>query len=67
VQSAWRKDRNCKFFIRQQPMNIILVIFYLLGATPENLKNWYEKKGLWGHPLKRKMGRKGDGVTGRYI
>lgn len=30
--------------IRQQLMNIILVIFYLLGARPENLKKWYEKK-----------------------
>ncbi len=30
--------------IRQQVMNIILVIFYLLGARPENLKKWYEKK-----------------------
>ncbi len=28
--------------IRQQSMNIILVIFYLLGATPENPKRWYE-------------------------
>jgi rSAM/selenodomain-associated transferase 2 len=31
--------------IRQQLMNIILVIFYLLGASPQNLKRWYEKKG----------------------
>ena len=30
--------------IRQQVMNIILVTFYLLGARPENLKKWYEKK-----------------------
>jgi rSAM/selenodomain-associated transferase 2 len=30
--------------IRQQLMNIILVIFYLLGASPENLKKWYERK-----------------------
>lgn len=30
--------------IRQQLMNIVLVIFYLLGARPENLKKWYEKK-----------------------
>jgi rSAM/selenodomain-associated transferase 2 len=30
--------------IRQQLMNIILVIFYLLGARPENLKKWYERK-----------------------
>jgi len=30
--------------MRQQLMNIILVIFYLLGAKPENLKKWYEKK-----------------------
>ncbi len=30
--------------IRQQLMNIILVISYLLGARPENLKKWYERK-----------------------
>lgn len=30
--------------IRQQLMNIILVTFYLLGARPENLKKWYERK-----------------------
>jgi len=28
--------------IRQQLTNIILVIYYLLGAKPENLKKWYE-------------------------
>jgi rSAM/selenodomain-associated transferase 2 len=27
--------------LRQQLMNIILVIFYLLGARPETLKKWY--------------------------
>jgi len=27
--------------LRQQLMNIILVIFYLLGASPETLKKWY--------------------------
>jgi rSAM/selenodomain-associated transferase 2 len=27
--------------VRQQLMNIILVVFYLLGATPENLRKWY--------------------------
>jgi hypothetical protein len=32
--------------IRQQLMNIILVIFYLLGAKPGKLKKWYEKRGL---------------------
>ena len=30
--------------IRQQLMNIILVICYLLGAKPENLKKWYGRK-----------------------
>lgn len=30
--------------IRQQLMNIILVICYLLGARPENLIRWYERK-----------------------
>ena len=30
--------------IRQQLMNIILVIFYLLGARPEHLKKWYERR-----------------------
>ncbi len=30
--------------IHQQLMNIILVVFYLLGAKPENLKKWYERK-----------------------
>jgi hypothetical protein len=29
--------------LRQQLMNIILVIFYLLGARPETLKKWYGK------------------------
>ena len=29
--------------VRQQLMNIILVIFYLLGARPETLKKWYGK------------------------
>ena len=29
--------------VRQQMMNIILVIFYLLGARPETLKKWYGK------------------------
>ncbi|MGB7572817.1 MAG: TIGR04283 family arsenosugar biosynthesis glycosyltransferase [Thermodesulfobacteriota bacterium] len=29
--------------LRQQLLNIILVIFYLLGARPETLKKWYEK------------------------
>ena len=29
--------------MRQQLMNIILVIFYLLGARPETLKKWYGK------------------------
>ncbi len=28
--------------IRQQLTNILLVIFYLLGVRPENLKKWYE-------------------------
>jgi hypothetical protein len=27
--------------LRQQLMNIVLVIFYLLGAKPETLKKWY--------------------------
>jgi rSAM/selenodomain-associated transferase 2 len=31
--------------IRQQVTNIILVISYLLGAKPQNLKKWYERKG----------------------
>lgn len=31
--------------LRQQLMNIILVILYLLGARPETLKKWYGKKG----------------------
>jgi hypothetical protein len=29
--------------LRQQLTNIILVIFYLLGARPETLKKWYGK------------------------
>ena len=29
--------------LRQQLMNIILVIFYLLGMRPETLKKWYGK------------------------
>ncbi len=29
--------------LRQQLMNIILVISYLLGAKPETLKKWYKK------------------------
>jgi hypothetical protein len=29
--------------MRQQLVNIILVIFYLLGARPETLKKWYRK------------------------
>jgi rSAM/selenodomain-associated transferase 2 len=29
--------------IRQQLTNIFLVMFYLLGASPENLKKWYER------------------------
>jgi rSAM/selenodomain-associated transferase 2 len=29
--------------IRQQLVNIILVILYLLGARPEKLKKWYER------------------------
>jgi rSAM/selenodomain-associated transferase 2 len=29
--------------VRQQMMNIILVVFYLLGARPETLKKWYGK------------------------
>ena len=39
--------------IRQQLMNIILMIFYLLGAKPENLKKWYEKKGVAGSFIKK--------------
>ena len=30
--------------IRQQLTNIFLVIYYLLGAKPENLKKWYERR-----------------------
>jgi len=30
--------------IRQQLMNVILAIFYLLGARPETLKKWYERR-----------------------
>jgi len=31
--------------MRQQVTNIILVISYLLGAKPQKLKKWYERKG----------------------
>ncbi len=32
--------------LRQQLMNIILVVSYLLGARPETLKKWYGNRGL---------------------
>ncbi len=32
--------------LRQQLMNIILVVLYLLGVRPETLKKWYGNKGV---------------------
>jgi len=37
--------------IRQQLTNICLVILYLLGMKPENLKKWYERRPEKGYGL----------------